>query len=141
MTPGTPINFRPLWGLLAVLATLCGVLFFACPLAAKHQVSREIRIRHFARLQQPPMMPVQPRQQQAPKPTQVATRMPILPTARTCTICGEPALRYLHAIQSPFPENRPIYEAPKVINVEPPTVAYSAPRPAAYAGAYDHLHP
>ncbi len=73
MTPGTPINFRPLWGLLAVLATLCGVLFFACPLAAKHQASREIRIRHFARLQQPPMMPGTRRQPQpSPEPKPAA---------------------------------------------------------------------
>ncbi len=116
MTPGTPINFRPLWGLLAVLATLCGVLFFSCPLAAKHQASRVIRIRHFARLQQPPLLSTgQPRPQPPPRPAQAAVRTSVLPAVQTCTICGEPARRYLHAIQSPFPENRPIYEVPKVV--------------------------
>ena len=142
MTPGTPVNFRPLWGLLAVLAGLCAGLFFACPLAAKHQTSREIRIQHFARLEQPPMLPVALQRPQAPpKPMPAVAKAPIASIPQACTVCAEPAQRYIHALQSPFPENRPIYEMPKVVNHPSTALAYSAARPAPYAAVDGNVHP
>jgi hypothetical protein len=144
MTPGTPINFRPLWGLLIVLAGLCAVLFFACPLTAKHPVSKEIRIQHFTRSEQPVMVTTVSKSRKPPpksesKPTPPA-KTPVMPP-QPCAICAEPTLRYLHAIQSPFPENRQTYEVPKVINNLPPALPYSPARTAAYAGPYENLHP
>jgi hypothetical protein len=140
MTPGTPINFRPLYGLGLVLAGLCAVLFFACPSIAHHQASKSIAIQHFARLQQPPMLPPSRPQPQQPKPATTPMPARLIPPARVaCMLCGEPAERYLKAIQSPFPENRPSYET-RTLNL-PSAFAYSAARAASPDSNYGQLYP
>ena len=141
MTPGSPISYRSLWGLGLVLATLCAVLFFGCPFAQKHTANRTVKTRYFARVERPTILrTLQPPQKPAaPKPPPATAA--ILSIPKQCAVCAEPAQRYIHAIQSPFPENRPIYEAPKVVNNLPPAVVYRPAQPAPYDSAYDNVHP
>jgi hypothetical protein len=129
-TEGVAVNKTPLYGAGAFLLILFAVAFFACPLSNRRGGATFVRTARFTPPAQPAMhVAAKPAPKLSPPPPATPPRMVLPP----CEVCAEPAERYIKSIQTPFPENRNVYEAPRMASNLPPPSLYSDRGLAPYA--------
>jgi hypothetical protein len=122
-TTGVKVNATPLYLAAAVLFSLFMMAFFACPLRSRHRPVTRVHTEQFTVPPQPAIQPAATRPYKPPPPAPPALPPQRIPSP--CEVCAEPAERYIKAIQSPFPEHRQIYEAPRMFNNLQASALYS----------------